>query len=135
LKPFSFDRFRKGVAKAVDFIRSKNEDDERLLPGIFVKSEYKLVKINFRDIVYVESMDDYIRIHLAEGRPVITLMTLKSFMESLPPTGFLRVHRRYIVAAGRVSSIGSKKLLLQNGTAIPVGNTYYETVRAFRNRH
>lgn len=135
LKPFSFDRFRKAVEKAVDFIRLKEEDNDNLLPGVFVKSEYRLVKINFQDIIYIESMDDYIRIHLEDSRPVITLMSLKSFIEKLPPADFFRTHRRYIVAVKKIKSVGGKKLLLKNEIEIPVGNTYQQIVRAFRNRH
>lgn len=135
LKPFSFDRFKKAMEKATDFIRAKGEDKDNLLPGVFIKSEYKLVKINFQDIIYIESMDDYIRIHLEESRSVITLMSLKSFIEKLPQADFFRVHRRYIVAAKKVISISSKKLLLKNGKEIPVGNTYQEVVRVFRDQH
>ena len=135
LKPFSFNRFKKAVERAVNFIRLKEKDNGDLLPGIFIKSEYKLVKINFRDIIYVESMDDYIRIHLEDSRPVITLMRLKSFIEKLPPADFQRVHRRYIVAVKKINSLGSKKLVLKNGTEIPVGNTYQQIIQAFRKQH
>lgn len=135
LKPFSFDRFRKAVEKAADFIRGKEENKDNLLSGIFVKSEYNLVKINFQDIIYIESMDDYIRIHLEGSRPVITLMSLKSFIEKLPPPDFLRVHRRYIVAVKKINSVGSKKLLLKNEIEIPVGHTYQQIIRAFRSRN
>lgn len=135
LKPFSFDRFRKAVEKATDFIRAKEENNDNLLPGVFVKSEYNLVKINFQDIIYIESMDDYIRIHLEGSRPVITLMSLKSFIEKLPPADFLRVHRRYIVAVKKISSVGGKKLLLKNEIEIPVGDTYRQIIRAFRGRN
>lgn len=135
LKPFSFERFKKGVEKAADFIRAKEESSDDLLPGVFVKSEYKLVKIHFQDIIYIESMDDYIRIHLEGSKPVITLMSLKSFNEKLPPADFFRVHRRYIVAVKKINSVSSKKLLLKNEIEIPVGNTYQEVVRAFRNLH
>lgn len=135
LKPFSFERFKKGVEKAADFIRAKEENNDNLLPGVFVKSEYKLVKIHFYDIIYIESMDDYIRIHLEGSKPVITLMSLKSFMEKLPSPDFLRVHRRYIIAIKKISFVERKRLLLKDQIEIPVGNTYQHVIRAFRSRN
>lgn len=135
LKPFSFERFKKGVEKAADFIRAKEENNDNLLPGVFVKSEYKLVKIHFYDIIYIESMDDYIRIHLEGSKPVITLMSLKSFMEKLPSPDFLRVHRCYIVAIKKISFVERKRLLLKDQIEIPVGNTYQHVIRAFRSRN
>lgn len=135
LKPFSFERFKKGVEKAADFIRAKEENNDNLLPGVFVKSEYKLVKIHFYDIIYIESMDDYIRIHLEGSKPVIALMSLKSFMEKLPSADFLRVHRRYIIAIKKISFVERKRLLLKDQIEIPVGNTYQHVIRAFRSRN
>ncbi|MBX2924510.1 MAG: response regulator transcription factor [Chitinophagaceae bacterium] len=135
LKPFDYERFKKAVDRAVEHIRQKQRDNAELLPGIFVRSDYKLIKINFQDILYIESMDDYIRIYLQDGKPVITLMRLKSFFEKLPVNDFQRVHRRYIVALSRISSVESRKLTLTNGTEIPVGDTYQQVIQAFRGKH
>ena len=135
LKPFDYERFKKAVDRAVEHIRQKQRDNAELLPGIFVRSDYKLIKINFQDILYIESMDDYIRIYLQDGKPVITLMRLKSFFEKLPVNAFQRVHRRYILALSRISSVESRKLTLTNGTEIPVGDTYQQVIQAFRGKH
>ncbi|MBX3252855.1 MAG: response regulator transcription factor [Chitinophagaceae bacterium] len=135
LKPFDYERFKKAVDRAVEHIRQKQKDNADLLPGIFVRSEYKLIKINFQDILYIESMDDYIRIYLQDSKPVITLIRLKSFFEKLPANDFQRVHRRYIVALNRISSVESRKLTLSNGTEIPVGDTYQQVIQAFREKH
>lgn len=135
LKPFDFERFKKAVVRAVEQIRLKEKDNADLIPGVFVKSEYKLVKISFQDIVYVESMDDYIRIHLLEGKPVITLMSLKAFLEKLPATDFQRVHRRYIIAMNRINLVETRKLILKTGIEIPVGDTYQTIIQRFRDQH
>ncbi len=124
LKPFDYERFTTAVQRAVEKLRLREKDNADLVPGVFVKSEYQLVKINFQDILYVESLDDYIRIHLAESKPVITLMSLKSFMEKLPGQDFIRVHRRYIIAISKISSISAKKVVLRSDIEIPVGETY-----------
>lgn len=135
LKPFDFERFKKAVNRAVEHIRFKEKDNPDLIPGVFVKSEYKLIKINFQDIVYVESMDDYIRIYLQEGKPVITLMSLKAFLEKLPASDFQRVHRRHIVAMNKINLVETRKLILKTGVEIPVGDTYQQVIQNFRNQH
>lgn len=135
LKPFEFERFRQAVNRAIEHMRLKAKDNADLLPGVFVKSDYKLIKINFQEIVYVESMDDYIRIYLHEGKPVITLMRLKAFLEKLPATDFQRVHRRYIVAMNKINSVETRRLILETGVEIPVGDTYQQAIQDFRNRH
>lgn len=132
LKPFDFDRFKKAVDRAIEHVRLKQKDNADLLPGVFVKSEYKLIKINFQDIVYVESLDDYIRIYLQEGKPVITLMSLKAFLEKLPSTDFQRVHRRYIVAMNKINLVEPRKLILTTGVEIPIGDTYQQVIQNFR---
>lgn len=135
LKPFDYERFRKAVDRALEHIRVKDKDNVDLIPGVFVKSEYKLIKINFQDIVYIESMDDYIRIYLVEGRPIITLMSLKSFLEKIPANEFQRVHRRYIVALNKINLVEYRKLILKTGIEIPVGDTYQQSIQNFRNQH
>ncbi|MBN8786624.1 MAG: response regulator transcription factor [Terrimonas sp.] len=133
LKPFDFERFKMAVERAVERIRLKEKDNSDLIPGVFVKSDYKLIKINYQDIIYIESMDDYIRIYLQEGKPVITLMSLKSFLEKLPATEFQRVHRRYIVALNKINSLETRRLVLKTGVEIPVGDTYQQAIQSFKN--
>ncbi|MFT3749620.1 MAG: LytTR family DNA-binding domain-containing protein [Agriterribacter sp.] len=135
LKPFDFERFKMAVERAIERIRLKEKDNSDLIPGVFVKSDYKLIKINFQDIIYVESMDDYIRIYLQEGKPVITLMSLKSFLEKLPAIEFQRVHRRYIVAMNKINSLETRRLVLKTGVEIPVGETYQQIIHNFRNQY
>lgn len=134
LKPFDYDRFKKAVDRAAEHIRVKERDNADIVPGVFVKSEYKLIKINFQDIIYVESMDDYIRIYLHDSKPVITLMRLKAFLEKLPATDFQRVHRRYIVPMNKIKTVETRKLMLTTGVEIPVGDTYQQVVQGLRGR-
>ncbi|MCH5717014.1 LytR/AlgR family response regulator transcription factor [Niabella hibiscisoli] len=107
LKPFSFDRFEKAFQKALSRYQIGNTADE--LEPFFVYSEYRMIKIDFRDIVYIESLDDYIKIHLSNSKPVMTLMSLKKIALKLSPKKFIRVHRSYIVATDHLASLSGRK--------------------------
>jgi two-component system, LytTR family, response regulator len=135
LKPFDFERFKKGVDKAVESLRLKEKDNADLMPGVFVRSEYKLIKINFQDIVYVESRDDYIKIYLTEDKSLIVLMRLKSFLLKLPAVDFQQVHRRYIIALNKIKTLSAKKIVLNNAVEIPVGDTYLHIVNALKDKY
>ena len=130
LKPFSFDRFTKAVKRAVEFIAYKNNPSQNE-EFLYVHSEYKLVKIDVSEIEYIESLEDYIKIHLSGAKPLLTLMPLKKVLEKLPAGKFERVHRSYIISTSKIKNIGNKKLTL--GTAeIPVGETYLEVLKKLK---
>ncbi|HVZ95606.1 MAG TPA: LytTR family DNA-binding domain-containing protein [Chitinophagaceae bacterium] len=122
VKPIRSDRFDKAVRKAIEFYSYKNakrQDDE----VIFIRAEYQLVKINLGEIEYIESMEDYCRIHLVNARPVMTLTTLKSILEKLPHEKFSRIHRSYIIAHDKIKSIANRKIHLPSAE-LPVGASY-----------
>lgn len=122
LKPFEFDRFLKATNKAKEFYEySKKERNETSY--IFVRSDYSLVKIDSNEILYVESIDDYIKIHLAGKKPVMTLSTLKAIEDKLPASNFIRVHRSFIVALNKIDSVRGKTIQL-GASEIPVSNKY-----------
>ena len=104
LKPFEFERFSEAVHKA---------------------QAYRLVKIHFKDILFIETMDDYLKIHVENGKPVLTLMNLKAMEEKLNPTEFCRVHRSYIVPVGKIAFVRNKMITI-NTFEIPIGNKYEE---------
>ena len=130
LKPFSFDRFLKAVNKAQDYLILKERSASRetgneTLPTIryiFVKADYKLIKINFDDILYVEGLKDYIKIYTGE-KPILTLMSMKSLEEKLPSADFVRVHRSFIVAIKKISFIQRNFIHIGN-KEIPVSDLY-----------
>lgn len=124
LKPISFERFSRAVAKATDYFAYKNKQDQPNEECLFVYSEYRMLKILLSEIDYIESLEDYIKIHLQQGKPVLTLMTLKGVLEKLPASRFSRIHRSYIVANGRVKSIHNRKVKLASGIELPVSETY-----------
>lgn len=122
LKPIEFNRFSKAVNKAMDFYRYKKTTKSKE-ESIFVRSEYQMVKINLEEIEYIESVEDYLKIHLSSGKYVMTLMTLKSILEKLPATQFQRIHRSYVVALPKVKSIVNRKLRISS-VELPVSDSY-----------
>lgn len=124
LKPVSFDRFSKAVNKAVEYFAYKSKPKSVPADSLFVYSEYRMIKILFSDIDYIESLEDYIRIHLVSGKPVMTLLTMKKVLEKLPAEQFRRIHRSYIVATSRVKSVLSRKVTLASGAELPVSDSY-----------
>lgn len=131
LKPIEFERFGRAVQKALELhqLRTAVQPEGG---SLFVRSDYRLVKIRLSDIEYIESVEDYIKIYISGERPVMTLMTMKAVQEKLPAEGFARIHRSYIVPLARVRSVVNKKVLLHSGTELPVGNSYTGVVKGWR---
>ena len=130
LKPYSFERFLKAVNKAREYlglleIAGTHVSAHEPAPAfIFVKADYRLVRINLHDIYYVEGLKDYVKIYLDE-KPVVTQMSMKSLEEKLPQSEFIRVHRSFIVAFSKVESI-HKNMLTIGRKEIPVSEPYRE---------
>src|SRR5688572_29255551 len=101
LKPISFDRFLKSANKAYEYFSVKQQPDQ---PYLFVKSEGRLEKINFDDILFVEALENYVAIHTA-GKKLITHSTLKAMQENLPATQFIQPHKSYLVNIASINSI------------------------------
>ncbi len=133
LKPIEFERFAKAVQKAVDLFKLRNKVQEEIAESFFVYSEYQAVQINPAEICYVESLKNYLQIHLENNEKVTTVMSLKKILEKLPPGQFLRIHRSYVVPVAKVKSIQNRKVLLTTGLTLPVGDSYAQAVQAWKN--
>jgi DNA-binding LytR/AlgR family response regulator len=125
LKPIEFKRFEQAAIKARDYFNYTHQSDKKEHHCLFVRSEYSLVKIDFSDIVYIETLDDYLKIHLQDKKTVLTKMNLKNIMSKLNPQEFIRVHRSYIIPLSRVRSVRGKTISLGN-IEIPIGIKYEE---------
>lgn len=134
LKPVSPERFAKAVNKAVEYHQFKNQTVPQPYEHLFVYSEYKMVKIAAADIVYIESLEDYIRIHLKNDTRIMTLMTMKKVLDSLPPDKFSRIHRSYIVANEAVTTIHNRKATLSNEKELPISESYLDFIDKWRSR-
>lgn len=133
LKPVSFDRFLKAANKAHEWftLKSTLPSSGRTVDYLFVNSEYNLVKINIRDIVYIEGLKDYIKIFIINiSRPIITRMSLKSIEEKLPGDKFIRVHKSFIVSVDKIVSIRKGKISINN-VQVPISEHYKENLYRF----
>lgn len=129
LKPIDFKRFTKAVEKAIDYYQYKNTPtEEQHDESLYVYSEYRMVKISLKDIDYIESMEDYVKIHVYDAKTVLSLMPLKTVLEKLPADKFQRIHRSYIIPINKVISIKNRKVQLP-GIELPVSESYAPFVR------
>lgn len=128
LKPFEFSRFQDAVNKALTYKQLIDNAGSSTESAIFVKSDYQNIRINTDDILYIEGFDDYIRIHLVNGKSINTLMSLKSILEKLPEQAFLRIHRSYIVAVKKIQRIHNQQVCLGD-ISLPIGKSYVTTVK------
>jgi DNA-binding LytR/AlgR family response regulator len=124
LKPIEYDRFLKSVYKAKEYVEYMT--NQEVQDGyIFVKSDYQMTKINLKEILYIEGLDDYIKIYLPQ-KSILTLMTLKTIAQKLPSKEFLRIHRSYIVPISKIENISKSKVKISD-KEIPIGISYSES--------
>ncbi len=129
LKPVQYERFARAVDKAIEYFQHKRSPRDLPAGAIFIRSEYRMVKVDLASIDFIESLEDYIRIHFSDGSSLLTLMTLKSMLEKLPQADFKRIHRSYIVPVAKVRSILNRKLQLTSSKVLPVSDSYIHFVR------
>jgi len=121
LKPFSFSRFQQAVEKAYSQLKLLNQDPEQQY--LFIRADYSLNKILFSDILYIEGLDDYLKIHLHNQKTIVARMTLKAILQKLPLQEFVRVHRSFIVPISKIEKVRSKIIHI-NKTEIPISSSY-----------
>jgi two-component system LytT family response regulator len=131
LKPVTAERFARCIRKYLKQAEPAAEEAEK--DCLFVKTEGRLVKVLYKDILYIESRKDYLMLY-TEERPLLTHMTMKVMEEVLPPERFRRVHRSFLVAIGKVRSVGLNQVEIGK-TVVPVGEKYRkEIARLFADR-
>ncbi len=123
LKPFTFERFKQAIDKAVLQFNYKNNTPKETPQYIFIRADYSLIKINISDILYIESLDDYIRIFQADNTQVVARMTMKAILDKLPTPDFIRVHRSYIIPFNRIEHVRNKVIYLDE-REIPISKSY-----------
>ncbi|MEJ0031955.1 MAG: response regulator transcription factor [Bacteroidota bacterium] len=128
VKPIPFDRFLKAVQKAYDFhqLRHRDAQPSATPDYFFVKSNGKYERVAFSDILYVESMQNYILIHLP-GQKLIVYMTLAGLEGQLPPRRFMKVHKSFIVSVEQVNAIENNEIIIKQ-SRIPISRTLKEDV-------
>ena len=127
LKPISYGDFLKSANKVKSWFDTQSQNPAEVRSNkdfLFIKSEYKILRINFDDIKYIEAMSEYIRIHLINAKPVMTLLSMKSIEDQLPQERFMRVHRSFIINLSRISVIERNRIVFDGSTYIPVSEQY-----------
>lgn len=138
LKPFGLDDMKRASEKikarydarrTLQEVSQIDEDD-----AIFLKTEYKIVRINISHISYVEAMSEYLRIYLVDySRPIIVLMSMKKMEERLPSRSFMRVHRSYIINLKHIKEISKNRIMLDGDIDVPIGDSYRDQFNAYIN--
>ncbi len=133
LKPFNYEEFLRAATKArqhFDLVRRAEEQSVQQLVSapkdnhLFLKVEYQMVRVVFEDILYIEGLKDYVKVHLeSSSRPLLSLTSLKSLEEKLAGKGFMRVHRSFIVNLSKISAV-SKTSITIGSESIPVSEQY-----------
>jgi two-component system, LytTR family, response regulator LytT len=138
LKPFSYEEFLASVRKARNLISleqkamHKVESNEEFL---FLKSDYKIRRINFNDILYIEGLKDYVKVYTrSDPKPVLTISTLKLIESKLPESKFMRVHRSFIVNLKRIETIDRSRIVFGKAY-IPVSDQYKEKFQEYLDRN
>lgn len=131
LKPISYEEFMKSSRRAQELFDSIQKqatcNKDRFM---FVKSDYKLVKVNLDDILYIEGLKDYVRIYLVNGEKIMSLMNMKKLEQYLPSPEFMRTHRSYIVNMRKITIIDRLRIVFGD-TYIPISDSYKDEVQNY----
>lgn len=134
LKPISYPDFLKSANKAKQWFEVQQQKSDKVKTDsefLLIKSEHKIVRVNLSEIKYIESMREYVRIHLINQKPIMTLVSMKKMEASLPSEPFMRVHRSYIVNLNRVSTIERMRIIFDEKVFIPVSEQYKEQFQRY----
>jgi DNA-binding LytR/AlgR family response regulator len=134
LKPISYPEFLNAVNKAKRWF---GHFEKAAIPetrtSIFVKADYKLLQIDFNNILYIEGLKDYVKFCLEDNeKPVLSLMSMKSLEENLPESKFMRVHRSFIVNLDKIKTIERNRIVFGK-EYIPISENYKEKFQKFIN--
>lgn len=144
LKPFNYEEFLRAATKAYRYVELLHKPAPIPVPGavatevekadgeyLFLKVEYQMVRIALNDILYIEGLKDYVKVHLkSSGKAVLSLTSLKALEEKLPPKRFMRVHRSFIVALDKITSM-TKNSVQIGKVLITVGDQYKAAFNQF----
>ena len=141
LKPISYPDCLQTANKAQEWFRLVEQsqqpakaDKAEDIQSIFVKSDYKLIQIELKNILYIEGLKDYVKIYEDNStKPVISLMSMKAMEEMVPTDRFMRVHRSYIVQKEKIRIIEHNRIVFGN-TYIPIGDSYKQAFQDFLNK-
>lgn len=124
LKPFSFERFVLAVQKAAERLKTNHTFVSDFL---LVKSEHRIHRLKFDDILFIEGMREYVAFHMRSGGKILSLLSLKQLETELPNSGFIRIHKSFIAAIKGIQTLEGNQLVVEGGK-LPIGANYREKV-------
>jgi DNA-binding LytR/AlgR family response regulator len=133
LKPFGLQDFQRAAMRVKERLSERGTERERVEEGddtIFLKTDYRIVKVKLSDIRYIEGMSEYLKVWVDnEPKPIITLLSMKKMEERLPDC-FMRIHRSYIIHLDKIQEVNKNRVVMDADTYLPIGDLYKE---AFQN--
>lgn len=136
LKPFGLDDFRRAAKRIKERLEIVSTNTQHPTPNtqpdtLFVKTDYRMVKISIADIRYIEGMSEYLKIYLeGEDKPIITLLSMKK-IETRLPENFMRIHRSYIVNLHKIQEVNKNRIIMDAETFLPIGDMYKESFQQY----
>jgi two-component system, LytTR family, response regulator LytT len=138
LKPFGYEEFLLSAQKARKLIELEQKSVAQIEANnefLFLKSEYKIRRINFNDILYIEGLKDYVKVYLrSEAKPILSISTLKALESKLPEDKFMRVHRSFIVNLEKINTIDRSRIVFGE-TYIPISDQYNDRFREYLDKN
>ena len=129
LKPFGLDDFKRAANRLQERLEVRQQEPSTTIASseddsIFVKTDYRVVKIAISDIRYIEGMSEYLKIHLeSQPKPIVTLLSMKK-MEEFLPSHFMRIHRSYIINLKKIQEVNKNRVIMDSETYLPIGDNY-----------
>lgn len=130
-KPYFYERFDSAMQKAEKWLRMNDllKTSESSARRLILKADYKNVAVYMDNILYIESIDNYIKVHCADTSTVLSKISLRSIEEQLPADEFIRIHRSYVVPKSRIAKFSRTEVILEKiGRTLPIGKKYAEQV-------
>ncbi len=137
LKPFGLQDFQRAAQRLKERLEG-NPAPQVVTPTpqddtLFLKTDYRIVKVSIADIRYVEAMSEYLKVYLRhEDKPIITLLSMKKMEERLP-SNFMRIHRSYIINLNDIQEVNKNRVIMDADTYLPIGDMYREAFQNYLN--
>ena len=135
LKPFGLQDFQRAAQKVKHRFELEHRPvteessivvDELDSDAMFLKSDYKTIRINISDIRYVEGMSEYLKIYIEDHKPLVVLLSMNRLEERLPSNSFMRIHRSYIINLRKILEVNKNRVILGEDAYLPIGDNYKE---------
>lgn len=138
LKPYSFDDFQRASSNLIERWNATNISEEcsrrEDSDYLYLKVDYRLVKVMIPDIIYIEGMNEYLKLHFVDADPILTHTTFRNISDTLP-AHFMQVHRSYLVNLNHIKEVERSSLVMSNGARFPIGDSYKEAFQSYIASH